>query len=434
MLADRYDLPLSTASGAARDAYVQGCDLQLALYPGAIEAFDRAIAADPAFALAHATKAQVLLQHGRVDAARTSLAAAQAAAAGASAREASHIAFLDALVAGRSDAALAALYPHIRAWPRDALVLAMAATPNGLIGASGHLGQKRTIMALIDSVATEYGDDWWFGAHHAMALSEVGQFDAAEARLARSMAQNPDNAWAAHARAHISYETGDPDTARAFLGSWLSTYPRDGNLHGHLSWHLALGELEAGHAEAALRRFQDYAALDTHCGTPRQKLQDAASFLWRWELAGHPRNAEAWQAMHDFTRQAFPRAGSAFIDMHVALTHAAAGDGEDLEAWVRQMEELDRQGRYAAGPVVPALARAFAAFQRQDFAAAIAALEPFAGDIERLGGSRAQLDLLEFTLLRACLAAGRPDDVRRLLGQRRPGATGLPVAGIDARH
>ena len=44
--------------------------------------------------------------------------------------------------------------------PRDGAVLAMAATPNGLIGASGHLGQKRTIMALIDSVATEYGDDW----------------------------------------------------------------------------------------------------------------------------------------------------------------------------------------------------------------------------------------------------------------------------------
>ena len=26
MLADRYDLPLSTVSAAARDAYVQGCD------------------------------------------------------------------------------------------------------------------------------------------------------------------------------------------------------------------------------------------------------------------------------------------------------------------------------------------------------------------------------------------------------------------------
>ena len=61
MLADRYDLSLSTQSATARDAYVRGCDLALTLYPGAIEAFDRALAADPGFALAHAGKAQVLI-------------------------------------------------------------------------------------------------------------------------------------------------------------------------------------------------------------------------------------------------------------------------------------------------------------------------------------------------------------------------------------
>ena len=47
MLADRYDLPLSTSSAAARDAYVRGCDLALTFYPGAIPAVDRALAADP---------------------------------------------------------------------------------------------------------------------------------------------------------------------------------------------------------------------------------------------------------------------------------------------------------------------------------------------------------------------------------------------------
>ena len=66
MLADRYGLPLSSASAVACDAYVQGCDLLLTLYPGAIEAFDRAIAADPGFALAHAGKAQMLLREGNV--------------------------------------------------------------------------------------------------------------------------------------------------------------------------------------------------------------------------------------------------------------------------------------------------------------------------------------------------------------------------------
>ena len=59
MPADKYGLPLSTASSAAADAYVQGAELALTLYPGALEAFDRAIAADPGFALAHAGKAQV---------------------------------------------------------------------------------------------------------------------------------------------------------------------------------------------------------------------------------------------------------------------------------------------------------------------------------------------------------------------------------------
>jgi hypothetical protein len=72
-----------------------------------------------------------------------------------------------------------------------------------------------------------------------------------------------------------------------------------------------------------------------------------------------------------------------------------------VEARTRQIDDLARQGRYPSGPVVPAVSHAFAAFERQDFAAAIEALEPIAGELERLGGSRAQLDLVEFTLLQA---------------------------------
>jgi hypothetical protein len=33
MLADQYDLAVSTVSEAARDAYVQGCELALTFYP-----------------------------------------------------------------------------------------------------------------------------------------------------------------------------------------------------------------------------------------------------------------------------------------------------------------------------------------------------------------------------------------------------------------
>jgi len=41
MLTDRYGHPLSTTSAVARDAYVEGCQAKLTMYPVSIEAFDR---------------------------------------------------------------------------------------------------------------------------------------------------------------------------------------------------------------------------------------------------------------------------------------------------------------------------------------------------------------------------------------------------------
>src|SRR5437588_9642061 len=355
MLTDRYGLRLSTASPAARDAYVEGCEAKLTMYPGAIAAFDRAIAADPGFALAQAARAHALLERGDAAAARASMATANSLAAGLSAREVSHIAFFDLLVAGDAEAALSALLTHLNAWPRDALALGTTAFTNGLIGSSGRAGQKRVLLALLDRLAPSYGDDWWFTAHHGMALSENGQREAARPKIDRSLAQNPSNPWAAHARAHLCYEEGDPDAARAFLASWLATYPRNGLLYSHLSWHLALGDLEAGDAAAAFRLFREAFAPDVHSGPPRGKVNDAVSFLWRWELAGHPRDAEAWHVIHDFATSAFPRAGVAFSDMHIALAQAVTGNDAALGERARQIDELAQQGRYPSGPCVPAV-------------------------------------------------------------------------------
>ena len=430
MLTDRYDLPLSTASSAARDAYVRGCEAKLTMHPGAIEAFDRAIIADPGFALAHAARAHALLDRGDPVAAREAIAEAKSLAAGLTDREASHIVFFGLLTAGDTEAALTALRAHLTAWPRDTLVLGTTAFTNGLIGGSGCAGQKRMLLDLLETLAPSYGDDWWFTAHHGMALSENGQRDAARPKIDRSLAQNPSNPWAAHASAHLCYEQGDPVAARAFLAAWLPSYPRNAPLFSHLSWHLALGHLEAGDNEAAFRLFKEAFSLDVHSGAPRAKVTDAVSFLWRWELAGHPRDTEAWRIMHDFANSALPSAGVAFSDMHIALAQAVAGNDAAMEARARQMADLEQEGRYPSGRLVPAVSRAFAAFERRDFAAAIDALEPIAGELERIGGSRAQLDLVEFTLLKAYLNADRAHDARRLLSLRRRGSRSIPVAGL----
>jgi hypothetical protein len=98
------------------------------------------------------------------------------------------------------------------------------------------------------------------------------------------------------------------------------------------------------------------------------------------------------------------------------------------------MEDLAREGRYPSGSYLPALSRGIMAFERGDFSAAIEVLAPLAGESERIGGSRAQHDLIEFTLLKAYLEVDRLEEARHLLHARRPGASGVPVAGVAAVH
>jgi len=432
MLRDRYDLALTTTSPAARDAYVQASGLALTFYPGAVEAYERALAADPGFALAHAGKAQILVRQGDAAAGRAALAVAKDLAPGVSEREASHIAFFDLAFSGQTEAALAALYAHLAKWPRDALVVNTAANPNGVIGASGRIGQKQKIAALMDSLAPHYGDDFWFVSYHAMALSEDGQLGPARAKIEQSVAANPNNAHGAHGFAHICYESGELERGRSFLSAWLATYPRDGFFYGHLSWHLSLFEIQAGNWTEATRLYRDAIALDRHSGGPQQKVSDGAAFLWRSELAGHPRDAAAWRALREYANSALPRPGSGLADLHVVLAQAVMHDDAALNARASQMEAMAREGRYPSGSYLPALAPGFAAFERGDFSAAIQALAPLAGENERIGGSRAQHDLIDFTLLRAYLGANRLDEARHLLSVRRPGASGVPVLGFTA--
>jgi hypothetical protein len=127
-----------------------------------------------------------------------------------------------------------------------------------------------------------------------------------------------------------------------------------------------------------------------------------------------------------------PRPGSGLADLHVILAQAVMRDETVIETRARQIEGLAKDGRYPSGSYLPALAVGFSAFENGDLGGAIDALAPLVGENERIGGSRAQHDLIEFTLLRAYLGANRLSEARNLLGARRPGASGIPVQGITA--
>lgn len=413
MLADRYDSPLSTTSAAARDAYVDGVDRFISAQAGAEEALMRALDADPDFAMGHLALARFRQANGRAPDAKAPLAEARARTDRVTAREAAQIATLGLLIDGKGADAYRAMRAHVLDHPRDILMAQPCLGVFGLIGFSGQPGREAEQLAFTTALAPHYGDDWYFLCQHAFAQTEAGQQGPARETIERSMAQNPANAHGAHIKAHIHYETGETEAGFAFLDQWRDGYDKSGQLHCHISWHIALWSLERGDIERMWQVIDADIAPGAAWGPQINVLTDTAAILYRAALAGIDVPPERWQAVSDYAVQVFPEPGIAFADTHGALAHALAGRGEALAKVVSD-------ARGPAGDLVRDLAEAFGAIARADWAEAVRHLTPVMADHARIGGSRAQRDLIEFAMASALLRLGRGDEAQRLLATRRP--------------
>jgi len=407
MLKDRYGLAMSTRSQAARDAYVEGVDLFLSANFGSEAAFERAIAADEGFALAHAALARTRQLYSKLEAGKRAAARARELASGLGRQERGNVEILATLVDGKGPAPLPFAREHLAQFPRDVMVLAPCAGVFGLIGFSGRPGREQEQVAQLDALAQDYGDDWWFLSSHAFALDEVGRLGEARRAIDRAMEIHPRNAHGAHVYAHVLYESGEDAAGLAYLEGWLPDLPRESQLHCHLSWHVALWNFDLGNVAAARSVYAQSVRPGGAWGPQINVLTDSASLLWRMQLAGQLVDAALWREVRDYALREFPKAGITFVDVHTALACAATGDAAALQALVGQLREREAAGKLAAGPVVPALAEAFGAYVRGDWAGVIERLEPVLGEHERIGGSRAQRDLIEYTLASALMKAGR---------------------------
>jgi tetratricopeptide (TPR) repeat protein len=430
MLADRYGLSLSTSSEAARDAYVEGADCILSAVASPVAYFGCALEADADFALAHVGLARALFLAAQAPQARTAAAKARELVARATPREQSHVNALALAIEGKAPEALAATREHVALYPRDAMVLAPATGVFGLVGFSGRQQREEELLDLLRGLAPHYGADWWFLGMLAFAACECGQLDEAWDLIERSLAGNPRYAHGAHIRVHVLYEKGEPERASSFLDDWMPGFAKEGLLHCHLSWHVALLALELGNLDRAWQVYR----MDVHpggaWGPPINVASDAPAFLWRSELAGQPRRAELWREVHDFAGKSFPKARLAFADVHRAVACAATGDSTALERLLGELRESMAAGNLPAGQVVPTLAEAFGAFARSDWDGAIALFERALPETVRIGGSRAQRDLVEHTLLAAYFRAGRAADARQMIARRIERRPAVNVVGL----
>jgi hypothetical protein len=416
---DRYGLPVSTASDEAAAAYRAGLDLSLAAWPGAGAALEEAIVADPDFALAHMARARVHAIYGEGEAARAAAAAARRlVAVRGTEREASHVEAMALAMEGQPAKALAQALAHLDSWPRDASVLSLLLGAYGLLAFSGRADHDQARVDVCERLAPHYGDDWWFLGYRGWSQIENGAIGIGRAMAERSLDARRETANTAHALAHAMFEQGAVEEADAFVTGWLPIYDRAGWMHAHLSWHQALAALEQDDAGRALAIYRDRIQPRVTSAGPMPALADVASLLWRLGLYGHAVPKDTWDDVAAFANRHFPRSGLSFADMHMALVAGATGDSARLAARIDDMQRRLEAGSLPPGPVAPAVCRAIAAFADGDYAACAGALEPALPEVVRMGGSRAQREVVEDLLLVALMRAGEPRKARSLLDAR----------------
>lgn len=413
MQIDRYGLNLSTDSPSAAQAYQTGVDLFLAGQSGVTEALQAAIAADPDFTPAHVALARHHQSFGHMPQSKAALDAARGCDRALTPREAAQLEIFGHLIEGRPAKGYALIRAHILDYPRDALVAQTLLGVFSLIGFSGRVGREAEHLAVAEYLAPHYEGDWWFPAQMAFAHLELGQFQQAETQIERALAGNKDSAHTAHIRAHLYYEVGESAEGLAYLGNWMRGYGRDGLMHCHNTWHVALWTMASGDEAGMWRVVDEDLAPGVSQSPAINVVTDLAALYYRASLAGVAVGADRWQALGDYALQAFPKPGMGFVDIHAALVHAMSGNDDALDRIIR-----DAKG--PIGDLVPGCAEAFRAIAAQDWAGAEARLIPVVAQSERVGGSRAQRDVLEFALMNAQIRQGRAEEALRLLALRRP--------------
>ncbi len=419
---DAWGLPLTTSVEAA-ECYRLGVDRMLSYTLGVEEALERAIALDPEFALAHAQLGLFHLFRGNGKRAAELANRAHELAERSTPREQRHAAILGAAARGKASEAPALIAQHLSATPRDAPIVLQWLGGNFY---GGGVEKRERMLEQFDHLAPAYGDDWWFLSWHAFANHEMDQLETARRLAERSLELRRQNGQAAHAMSHVLFEEHDISGGVEFLGDWLSAFPERAGFFRHLTWHQALFLLADGRRAAALALHDDAIrpGADEH-GDALGGVADAASLLWRCRLhdtvggdSGMNGARADWRAIAQFAADVFPQPGTAWVDVHRAMALAALGDVAGLGELIDGLRAAAGRGHPTAGTIVAPVVEALAAFGQGDFASAADGLGAVRELLVALGGSNAQRDVFEETLVEARLRAGQTEQALALLRER----------------
>lgn len=358
------------------------------------------------------------------------LAAARSFASGLSShasndRERAHDAAVSTWLAGDWHGSARILDDLLVRWPADVLALMIGHQLDFFLGDARNLRDRvgRSLVAF----DPQHPHQGFVRGMQAFGLEEAGHYEAAREAGLEALGRNPDDVWAVHAVAHVYEMQGRVDEGIDHLRSRVEDWG-DGNLLTvHNWWHFALYLLERHLHDEVLNIYDTRIHHDASDGVPLELL-DASALLWRLHLDGVDTGgrfgqiADAWAASRGDHGSWY-----AFNDVHAVMAFVGDDRRGDARAAIDRLRaavaapgtdpDQPSNRRMVTDVGLPA-SEALVAFAEERYQDAVDLLWPARRTFHHFGGSHAQRDVLERTLVEAALCSGQGDLADRLLAER----------------
>lgn len=416
---DAWGAPVSETSQSAIDGLNTAHGLFLGYFNDPVASIDETLNAHPDFAMGHLFKAG-LYALSTEKAAFNELPGMLDTLTGLSSkmneRELGHLGALQAWARGDLLDAVERWGDVVARCPRDIIALQFAHQGDFLFG------QARMLRDRINWVLPHWSkDEPGYGfllGMKSFGLEESGDYPAAEEAAREALAMNKHDTWATHGLAHVLEMQGRSDEGIAFMEDTVEDWSVDNGFAFHNWWHLALYYLENDNPAKAIELY------DTQIHPAKtdvaMELLDGAALLWRLHVLGIE-VGDRWADVADVYQEWAEDGYYAFNDMHAMMSFVATGREQAATRLIATLqtraEDQDVNGINTRQIGLP-ICRALDAFGRGSYEDAVRLLKPVRMIANRFGGSHAQRDVLDMTMLEAAIRGGDSAQARVFASER----------------
>ncbi len=423
-------VPISTASNTCLDAYEEAL-LAFNTYCGdPALIIDNVLSVHPDFVMGHILRCHMhasLWQRSVIPEVQTGLNNLTDYTHISNERERCHIAALSDWTMGNWEGMRIHLTKILSDYPRDLLALQVCHLLDFFHGDRINL-RDRIACALSSWSLNDNGISFIYGMY-AFGLEECGEYRSSEENGRKALEIRPDNCWARHAVAHVMEMECRQQEGIEFMRENERSWSQHNNIFSHHNWwHIALFYIDQGQMTDVLNVYDTAIAPDLD--SKHFLLADAVALLWRLYLIGE-NVGNRWNIIADAYENSGEGGFYAFNDMHAMLAYTACGRESAIQNLIKNVQnsiqESNSNARMERLVGLPAI-EAIASFGRGDYAKCVELVFSLLTHAHVFGGSHAQRDLLNLTIIEAAIRDRNKRMVSTLLRERRKTRPGCPFS------